>query len=458
MSEVAGPSADATSAKTRARRQVDFLTVWGGQTISVFGAQITAFALSIWFFHETGSVLQFGAVVAAQLLPGVLIAPFAGVLVDRYQANRVMLVCEIGLLLTSSLLYALTRVDQLTPTTVLIFTPLIAIFASAHQIAYAACIPMLVPKGMYGKANGYVHLGINGSAAIVPFIAVYALEMLGIAAILLINVITYAVAALTVWVARFVDIRSFAAEQRIRMTVGGLLQQQLFGMRYLLRHRTLLVLITFLATINFANGIVLVLFRPLILIAASDLVLGWLVTIAGIGGLVGAVFSATFIAAMDKLRALASATLAAGLAMLCVGFIANYVALGILVFVFSFSVPVILVTTQTLIQLNTPVEIHGRIFAARTVLGGAAMILAAVIAPLATAMIFEPLLDGWLGASPAQWVGAGEYGAMRAVFLCGGVIMLVLVGAASFSKSFAVLRRSVDAPTAPGLQAGNITS
>src|SRR5688572_26321211 len=75
--------------------------VWAGQTISIIGSGMTAFALGVWVYQQTGSVTAFTMVTVATYLPGIVLAPFAGVLVDRWDRRRTMILSDILAALTS---------------------------------------------------------------------------------------------------------------------------------------------------------------------------------------------------------------------------------------------------------------------------------------------------------------------------------------------------------------------
>lgn len=409
-----------------------FVKVWRGQTISVFGSQMTAFALSIWIFQQTGSVLQFGAILAAQMVPSILFSPLAGALIDRVHRKVVMLACDVGLIAITLLLCVLTHQGQLTPTTILVMSPLLALFGSTHQIAYASSIALLVPRPAYAKANGYIQLGINGSAAIVPLISVHALESLGLMMMFVLSIGTYSVAALSLLFTTFMErpasatAKAKAGKAPLGTTLANLVAQQTFGMRYLLSHRSLLLLVLFLGGVSFLNGIVMVLFRPMILGSSSAAVLGWLAMIGGVGGLAGAI-TAAMAANADKVRTLLVASLVSGSSMALCGSSTNFAVMAVTAFTFSFAAPFIMVAAQTLLQTITPVDTHGRVFAARAFFSGVALISAVGAAPLLTEYVFVPLMrDGALLEGWGHWLAAGASAGMRAVFMLAGAGMVLL--------------------------------
>src|SRR5512136_3441271 len=73
-----------------------FTLVWAGQIISVIATQMTSFALTIWVFQETGSATALGLMQVFWVTPFLLISPFAGVMVDRYNRKLMMMVSDIG--------------------------------------------------------------------------------------------------------------------------------------------------------------------------------------------------------------------------------------------------------------------------------------------------------------------------------------------------------------------------
>jgi MFS transporter, DHA3 family, macrolide efflux protein len=66
-----------------------FVLIWAGQFVSALGSGLTAFALDVWVFQRTGSITQFALATLFFVLPRVLIAPLAGVVVDRWNRRTV---------------------------------------------------------------------------------------------------------------------------------------------------------------------------------------------------------------------------------------------------------------------------------------------------------------------------------------------------------------------------------
>src|SRR4028119_591163 len=61
-----------------------FGLMWCGQLVSLVGSSLTRFALGVWVYARTGSATQFALIALFAVVPGLLAAPFAGALVDRW--------------------------------------------------------------------------------------------------------------------------------------------------------------------------------------------------------------------------------------------------------------------------------------------------------------------------------------------------------------------------------------
>src|SRR5512132_3457382 len=99
---------------TRALQHRNFRLFFGGQSISLVGTWITRVATSWRVYRLTGSELLLGVAGFAGQIPTLIIAPFAGVLVDRHDRRRTLLWTQFGSLLQSTVLATLTFADLIT--------------------------------------------------------------------------------------------------------------------------------------------------------------------------------------------------------------------------------------------------------------------------------------------------------------------------------------------------------
>ena len=67
-----------------------------GQGLSLFGSMMLRFAMSMWVLDETGSATVFASVLAAAIVPTILLSPFGGVLADRVNRRTIMVALDAG--------------------------------------------------------------------------------------------------------------------------------------------------------------------------------------------------------------------------------------------------------------------------------------------------------------------------------------------------------------------------
>src|SRR5688572_1279576 len=104
----------------RALRHPNYRLFFGGQTVSLVGSWITRVATSWLVYRLTGSVLLLGLVAFASQIPMLVLAPFAGVLVDRWNRHRILVVTQVLSMLQSFALAALAFAGIITVRDVLL--------------------------------------------------------------------------------------------------------------------------------------------------------------------------------------------------------------------------------------------------------------------------------------------------------------------------------------------------
>lgn len=135
-------------------RRADFLRLWSGQTISVFGSFIGGSALQFTAVLVLDATpLQMAMLAAATLLPGFLIGLFAGAWVDRLRRRPILIVTDVGraLVLVSiplAWLFDLLSMEQLYA--VAFLTGALTLFFDVASLSY---LPTLVRREELVEAN-----------------------------------------------------------------------------------------------------------------------------------------------------------------------------------------------------------------------------------------------------------------------------------------------------------------
>ncbi len=135
-----------------------FLTLWGGQSASVFGTQITAFALPWLVLDLTHEAVAVGAFNAVSFLPALVFALPAGVIADRWNRRTIMLVCDAarGLAILTVPLAAFT--GTLTLVHLFVVGATMRLFTVFFDVGYVASVPNLVERPQLPDANGKIEM------------------------------------------------------------------------------------------------------------------------------------------------------------------------------------------------------------------------------------------------------------------------------------------------------------
>ncbi len=135
-----------------------FLTLWAGQSVSVFGTQITTFALPWLVLDLTHTAAAVGVLNAVSFLPYLIFSLPAGMIADRWNRRTIMLVCDVarGLIILSVPIAA--ALGQLTLVQIFVVGALMRLFTVFFDVGYVAALPNLVEKPQLPDANGRIEL------------------------------------------------------------------------------------------------------------------------------------------------------------------------------------------------------------------------------------------------------------------------------------------------------------
>jgi MFS family permease len=266
-------------------RERDFRRFWLGETVSLFGDQVTLIALplaGILALHA--SAAEMGYLTAAGIAPALFFSLHAGAWLDRRGRRRqAMIVTVVGralLLLTIPIAYWL---DVLTLVQLYIVAFLIGSLSVLFFVAYTTLFVSLVPRERYLEANSL----LNGSRAFSfvagPSVGGLLVQVLSAPGALIADAVSFLVSAFTLGSIKPVEPPTEEA------TKGHLKA----GLQYLWRSRVIRASLLATATVNFFN---FVFWAIWLLFAVRTLhvrpgVLGLVLGAASIGGVLGSVLT-----------------------------------------------------------------------------------------------------------------------------------------------------------------------
>lgn len=287
------PRAAPAGATLRGNR--DFLKLWGGETISLFGSQVTSLAIPLAGALVLGATpAQMGFLSAAGFAPFLLLTLFAGVWIDRRRRRPTMIAANLGrgvLLLSVPLAAALglLRIEWLYA---------VAFLGGGLQVlfelAYQSYVPSLVGREALVEANSKLQASASAAQAAVPGLAGLLVEVLTAPFALLADALSFLTSALAMTLIRAPEpaVAPATRRQGIWRDIGE-------GLALIARDQRLRGLAGEATTFNFWHTGLTVL---LVLYATRELgigagLLGLILTLGGVGALLGPALTWSYILA-----------------------------------------------------------------------------------------------------------------------------------------------------------------
>lgn len=169
----------------------NFRLLWAGFVVSHVGDFIQVLAQSWLVVGLTQSASRVAAVSLAQALPRLAIGLFAGVVVDRVDRRRLLLVTQTLAAAQSALFLGLVVAGRITYAWVLCLSLALGVFDALNLTARQAMLPGLVPREMIPRAVALQALGVNVTQIAGPSLGGVLLGSLGVQGCLAVNVLSF---------------------------------------------------------------------------------------------------------------------------------------------------------------------------------------------------------------------------------------------------------------------------
>lgn len=380
--------------------QRDFALLWMAGLLSNLGSWATFIAIPVFVFTETDSELAATLIFTASVVPR-LLGSVAGVLVDRHDRRRVLIV--------ANLILAVLTVPLLVVQSGHLWLVYIAVFALnlvGLVIAPAenALLPTLVSRERLLSANALNALNDNLARILGPAVGAVVLAGGGFTAVVAFNATTFVIAAGLVMLLKA---RPRADDAGIdRPAVGGWWSEGRAGVRALMASAVAVAVAVSATGAVLADSIYSSLLGPLTVdvLAADGAFLGIFLSVRGVGGLIGSLIIGPPSRRLGPLPTMGASVV--GLGLVLAGIITvpqtpvALIGAGLSgIFVVGWTA-----NQQILIQTQLPATHLGRVYGTLGSLGAAAMIIGSLVAgPLAELAGVAPALY----AAGAVYVIAG---------------------------------------------------
>jgi len=259
-----------------------------GQGISLIGTWMQNIALSWLVYRLTGSVFLLGLVGFTNQIPTFVLAPFTGVLTDRYNRHRIMVMAQVFFMLQALTMALLVLFNLIEVWHIIMLSLFFGIIGAFDAPARQSLVVDLIDKpDDLGNAIALNSSLFNGARLIGPAIAGIIIALVGEGICFLLNAVSYIAV-----IYALVQLK-IPAKPVINRT-PNLRQSFSEGIKYTFQSvpiRTLLILLAILSMVGLPFIVLLPAYAKEILHGGSD-TLGFLMSALGAGALTGAIYLA----------------------------------------------------------------------------------------------------------------------------------------------------------------------
>lgn len=391
-----------------------FLVIWLGQIVSVLASSMSHFALSIWMYQQTESATAMGLMQVFFITPFLLISPFAGVMVDRYNRKLMMMVSDLTAVTATGGVLILMVLGRLEFWHLYIAAVLNGVGNTFQWPAYSAVISTMVPKEQLGRVNGMLSLMEAGPGVVAPLLAGALLPVIGLTGILGIDVATFFFA---VGVLLVVHIPQPRQSEEGRQAQGSLFKEAVYGFRYIFTRPSLFGLQMVFFFGNLFAGIGNVALAPMVLARTSQdtIAFGMVQTAGAVGAIAGGVTMSVWGGFKRRIHGVLGGWIYFGVASILIGLKFGLPAWMTGLVLAALAGPLINASNQAIWQSKVAPDLQGRVFSARRLIAWFTNPISPIIGGTLSDFVLEPAMRspsaltsafGWLvGTGPGAGMG-----------------------------------------------------
>jgi MFS family permease len=346
----------------RAFRARNYRLFFAGQCISLIGTWMQQTALSWLVYRLTASSLLLGLVAFMSQVPSFFIAPFAGVLIDRWDRHRVLLATQSLAMLQATVLASLVLTQTVSVGWILFLSLFLGVVNSFDMpTRQSFVVHMVEDKRLLGNAIALNSSMVHVARMIGPPIAGFLIAVAGEGVCFLLNAVSYVAVIICLLLMRLdPPVRVLRHTHVLSSLKDG------FAYAYgFLPIRSIILLLAFASLMGMPYVVLMPLFAKDVFHGDSH-TLGFLLGATGVGALGGALFLASRknVLGLGKMIVIASSILGLGI----VAFSHSTVlAFSLVMLIFTgFGMMVLLTSSNSILQTLVDDEKRGRIMSLYT--------------------------------------------------------------------------------------------
>lgn len=367
----------------------NFLLLWSTQALSGLGSSMTGYALVIWSYTQTGSALSTALLSICTYAPYVLMSIFAGAISDRWDKKRTILVCDVLAALTTLSVLILLLTNRLQIWHLYLINALNGLMNTLWQPASEVAVTLVTPRNGMQRVGGLRSLSSSLTTVLTPAFATMLLAFGGIEWVIGFDLFTCFVAVFVL--ALMIKLPPAPKPERgesLFVSVKG-------AMKYLSENRLILDMMLLLAAINLIASMFDAALPAMLLSRQNggESVLGWVRTCTGLATLAGGVLASLLPAPKNRVRVIHLCLLVSMSTenlMLALGRTPGiWCIAAVLGWLF---IPLMNANLDALNRSHIPVDMQGRVYAARNSLQFFTIPLGFLLGGALVDQVFEPLM------------------------------------------------------------------
>lgn len=308
-----------------------FWRLWVGESITSFGSQLVRFALGVWVYQRTGSVVEFAGLMVIGLVAQLIATPIAGNIVDRMDRRRVIITCDCIAALMSVVIIALLSFDRLEVVHLYALAVVGALTSAFMEPAAASTVGTLLKDDQLTRASGMMGLSATALGIVTPTLAGALLVMIGLEGVAILDLITFLIGASLIWKAlEALPRRAPGAASSLGAVLRGSWSNFGSSLAFFTESRPMAGLLTYTVAQATLMAIAVTMMVPLVLSNHSPSELGLVLSFAAFGALVGNVLMAVFGNPARRIVVVLVADAALGLCLIGLGMVSSLTAYCIL--------------------------------------------------------------------------------------------------------------------------------
>jgi DHA3 family macrolide efflux protein-like MFS transporter len=166
-----------------------FAFIWTGQLFSTLSSSVVSFAVIFWLSVQTGSAQVLALATISSLLPQLVLGLFTGVLIDRWDRKRTMIVADMYIALLTAVMAVLFYMGAAEIGFIYALLALRSIGSAFHMPAMEASVPLLAPKSELMRVAGINNMIFSVSTIGAPAIAAIFISALDMTWVLMFDVL-----------------------------------------------------------------------------------------------------------------------------------------------------------------------------------------------------------------------------------------------------------------------------